>query len=207
MFKSTLKYIIHLTNQILSPIYKLTYTINNIRQYIYSDKYCQLFNCDTCNFLRPINSIKGPQYFRIGNNTVFGKMAVLTAWDEYGKQTFSPSVTIGKNCNFGDFLHITCINKITIGEGVLTGRWVTITDNSHGQTSYESLQPPPQQRPLYSKGPVKIGDNVWIGDKATILPGVTIGNGCIIGANTIVTKDIPPFSIVTNNSPRFRQFS
>lgn len=58
---------------------------------------------------------------------------------------------------------------------------------------------PPLFRPLFSKGPVIIGKNVWIGDKATILPGVTIGDGSIIGANSVVTKDVPAYSVVAGN--------
>ena len=49
---------------------------------------------------------------------------------------------------------------------------------------------------MTSKGPVIIGDNVWIGDKATILGGVTIGESVIIAANSVVTKDVPPYSVV-----------
>lgn len=49
--------------------------------------------------------------------------------------------------------------------------------------------------PIYSKGAIVIGDNVWIGEKAAILAGVTIGEGAIIGANAVVTKNIPPYSI------------
>ena len=89
-----------------------------------------------------------------------------------------------------------------MGNGVLTGRWVTITDNSHGETDYETLKMQPILRKLYSKGAVKIGDNVWIGDKVTILPNVTIGNGAIIAANAVVTRDIPPYSIVAGNPAR-----
>ncbi|MBR4745404.1 MAG: hypothetical protein IK070_01685, partial [Clostridia bacterium] len=66
-------------------------------------------------------------------------------------------------------------NAIIIGDALLTGRWVTITDNSHGDTSIECLKLKPIARSIVSKGPVKIGNNVWIGDKATILPNVTIG--------------------------------
>ena len=77
------------------------------------------------------------------------------------------------------------------------GRRVTITDNSHGKnTSYVEFQLSPCKRNIYSKGPVIIEDNVWIGDKATILAGVKIGFGSIVGANSVVTKDVPPYSIV-----------
>ena len=75
------------------------------------------------------------------------------------------------------------------------GRWVTILDNSHGETGYKSLIITPHERQLYSKGKIIIEDNVWIGDKVTILSGVKIGIGSIIGANSVVTKDIPPYSI------------
>jgi acetyltransferase-like isoleucine patch superfamily enzyme len=57
----------------------------------------------------------------------------------------------------------------------------------------------PFRRPLVSKGPVLIGDCVWIGDKATILPGVTIGKGSVIGANAVVTKDVPDYCMAAGN--------
>ena len=53
----------------------------------------------------------------------------------------------------------------------------------------------PNSRPLYSKGPVIIDDNVWIGEGAMIMPGVHVGNGAIIAANSVVTKDIPAYSV------------
>ena len=49
---------------------------------------------------------------------------------------------------------------------------------------------------MYSKGPVIIEENVWIGDKVTILPGVTVGQGAVIAANSVVSKDVPAFSVV-----------
>lgn len=61
---------------------------------------------------------------------------------------------------------------------------------------------PPKNRIIVSKGPVIIEDNVWIGDKATILPNVRIGFGSIIAANSVVTRDIPPFSIVAGAPAR-----
>lgn len=149
-------------------------------------------------FLKGVHII-GAKYITIGNNSFFGKGCILTAWESYLDKKFSPHIKIGSNCNFGDYNHITATNNIIIGDGTLTGRWVTITDNSHGQTDYQSLQSPPIKRDIYSKGPVKIGNNVWIGDKATILPGVTIGDGAVIGANSLVTRDIPPYCVVGGN--------
>ena len=85
---------------------------------------------------------------------------------------------------------------------MLTGKWVTITDNSHGNVTVENLILPPANREVLSKGKVKIGKNVWIGDKASIMPGVKIGDGVIVGANSVVTKDIPSYCLVAGNPAR-----
>lgn len=72
-----------------------------------------------------------------------------------------------------------------------------ITDHYHGNTKklHEISAIMPNMRPLTSKGPVYIGENVWIGDGVVVLPNVTIGTGAIIGANSVVTRDIPAYSV------------
>lgn len=171
----------------------------NFCTFFHSQWICSKLKCHDCAFKRPINNICGEKYITIGKGTDFGKQMVLTAWDQYDDDTFSPAIHIGERCHFGDYVHITAINHITIGDDVLTGRWVTITDNSHGATDLDTLHTAPIDRHLVSKGPVVIGDKVWIGDKATILPGVTIGEGAIIAANAVVTKDIPAYTVVAGN--------
>lgn len=173
--------------------------LNGLVYYFYSQWICSKLKCHDCTFMRPINNICGEKYITIGKGTDFGKQMVLTAWDQYDDDTFSPEIHIGERCHFGDYVHITAINHITIGNDVLTGRWVTITDNSHGATDLDTLHTAPIDRHLVSKGPVVIGDKVWIGDKATILPGVTIGEGAIIAANAVVTKDVPAYTVVAGN--------
>ena len=85
---------------------------------------------------------------------------------------------------------------ISIGDYVLTGTNVFISDNSHGYTDSHSLHEPTTTRPIVSKGKVKIGNNVWIGNNVCIMAGVTIGDGVIIGANSVVTKDVPAYTVV-----------
>lgn len=174
---------------------KINFYVIKMRYLLYQNKFQYCSNgAQLCGFRRLI----GSQYISIGNSKI-GKEAILTAYDYVAGHSFTPEITIGEDCNIGEFCHITAINSITIGNGVLTGRWVTITDNSHGQTTFEDLQIPPLKRKPYSKGPVVIGNNVWIGDKATILPGITIGDGAVIGAGSVVTKDVPAMSIVGGN--------
>lgn len=141
---------------------------------------------------RKIDSLVNPQFISIGHDTTIGKRLVLTAWE---KTMNSPRISIGNYCQIGDDAHITAVNKIQIGDNVLVGKKVTITDNSHGDFSYETLLISPLNRDCVSKGCVIIEDNVWIGDKVSILPNVRIGHNSVIGANSVVTKDIPPFSV------------
>ena len=133
----------------------------------------------------------GQKRISIGHHTVIQSHGILGCWMKYGDQSFTPSITIGDNCSIGGYNHITACNKITIGNGLLTGRYVYIGDNAHGGLSIEEANIPPVCRQLISKGEVVIGNNVWIGDKVTILGSVTIGDNVIIGANSVVTHDIP----------------
>lgn len=107
----------------------------------------------------------------------------------------APNLKIGDGMSLGQYSHITCATSVEIGNNLLTGRYVLITDNSHGCSNREDMHLPPMLREIHSKGPVKIGNNVWIGDKASIMPGVTIGDGAIIAANSVVTHDVPAYSL------------
>lgn len=140
-------------------------------------------------------TLEGAKYIEIGNGTTISRYGVLTCWDSYQGEKFNPSIIIGDNTSIGEYCHITSTNQISIGNGVLTGRRITITDNSHGEVTAEDLAIRPSIRKMRSKGPVIIEDNVWIGDKVSIMAGVKIGKGSIIAANAVVTKDIPPYSV------------
>lgn len=134
-------------------------------------------------------------YCVIDTNCVIGCRSRLVV---QGKK-IQPELKIGSRCNLGQYSHITAVNKVIIGDNLLTGRFVLITDNSHGGFSFDELQVSPSKRPVVSKGEVIIGNNVWLGDKVSVLPGVHIGDGCIIGANSVVTHDIPANSLAVGN--------
>lgn len=137
----------------------------------------------------------GLEFVKVGRDCSLGKKIQLTAWNKYEGQIFSPSITIGDGCVIGCNAHITAINRITIGNKLLTGSNVLITDNSHGNCTFEERDIVPMKRPLMSKGPVVIEDNVWLGDNVCVLANVTIGKGAVIGANSVVTHSIPQYSI------------
>jgi acetyltransferase-like isoleucine patch superfamily enzyme len=140
--------------------------------------------------------IKGGKCIQIGENVSIGKNSIINAWEKYQEDNFTPEITIGNNTSLGEGCHISAIIKVSIGNNVLTGRRISIIDNSHGDSTIEDFTRPPIKRKLVTKGPIIIQDNVWIGDKVTILSGVTIGENSIIGANSVVTKNVPSYSIV-----------
>ena len=145
------------------------------------------------NSLLPIDCIiKNPQYISIGEGFAAMYNLRIEAWDEYREQKFSPEIIIGNNVIVNTDVHIGCINKVVIGNGVLMASRIYISDHSHGHIGESELVIPPTERKLFSKGPIIIKDNVWIGEGVCIMPGVTIGENSIIGANAVVTKDVPP---------------
>ncbi|KAA6312817.1 putative acetyltransferase [termite gut metagenome] len=143
--------------------------------------------------------IKGHKYIHIGNNFAACSGFRIECWDKYENEAYTPSIIIGDNVCFNFYCHIGAINKIIIGNNVLVGSHVLITDHFHGKISKDELLIPPSKRKLYSKGPVIIENDVWIGEGVCILPNVTIGHNTVIGANSVVTHNIPPYSVVAGN--------
>lgn len=146
--------------------------------------------------------LTGGKYITIGDNFHCDHRLRLDAIDSYNDQVFSPSIIIGNNVTIQKDCHIGAIDKITIGDNVLMGSKIFISDHSHGDTSQSSILLPPLDRPLVSKGPINIENNVWIGEGAVILSGITIGENSIIGANSVVTKSIPKNSVAAGNPAR-----
>lgn len=147
--------------------------------------------------IRPFH-ILGHKYIKYGS-LYSGPLLKLECFDNYRGQKFCPTIVFGKNVMLNSRCHIGVINKIVIGDNVLVGCNVLITDHSHGLNNIEDIDIPPADRLLYSKGPVIIEDNVWICENSVILSGVTIGRNSIIGANSVVTKSIPPYCIAAGN--------
>lgn len=115
--------------------------------------------------------------------------------------------TSQRNCVFKGQIPISIGRYCSLGEGV------HIVSSNH-DPSRASLNPSHQRRMgvedlWQTKGPVEIGHSVWLGDNALVLSGVTIGNGAVIGANSVVTRDIEPFAIVAGSPARLirRRFS
>lgn len=153
------------------------------------------YECGKNLLVFPKIRISGGKFIMVGNNVTIRKGTTIAAQTKYHGQIFNPQIIISDGVDLGEFCFITSTNSISIGCGTTTGRMVTITDNAHGESFMKDMQEAVHNRPVISKGPVFIGKNVWIGDKATILPNVRIGDGAIIGANAVVSKDVPEYCV------------
>jgi len=140
----------------------------------------------------PWNTVFNEQYIHIGAGTMFGPHATLSAGMVPGQQMVSdPVIRVGDRCLFGKGSGIVGHLSITIGDDVWTGHHVYITDQNHG---YEDLSLPISQQVMPER-PVTIGDGSWLGHGTVVLPGATIGRHVVIGANSVVTGDIPDHTV------------
>ena len=105
---------------------------------------------------------------------------------------------IGENCIINDYVHIGSVKSVKIGNNVLMASKIFISDHNHGFYGNNNIHTSPEiipsRREMFQSD-VEIGDNVWIGEFVSILPGSKIGNGCVIGANSVVNSIIPQNSI------------
>jgi lipopolysaccharide O-acetyltransferase len=115
---------------------------------------------------------------------------------DWAGNLYRPSLTIGDDVAFGYSVHVAATHRVHIGNNVLVGSNVIITDHNHGLykgVGQSSPLEPPVSRPLTSDAETVVEDNVWIGDGAAILPGAHIGMGSIIGANSVVSGTIAQY--------------
>ncbi|MBE6981891.1 MAG: CatB-related O-acetyltransferase [Ruminococcaceae bacterium] len=103
---------------------------------------------------------------------------------------FSPKVSLGDYSGIG--VNAKIYGSCTIGDYVMMGEDCTVITRNH---RYDRTDIPMMHQGFEEEKPVTIGNDVWIGDRVTILPGVQIGDGCVIAAGAVVTKSIPPYAI------------
>lgn len=140
-------------------------------------------------FYRGARLVRRPVYIRGRSSLDFGHGLTLGHCCRFDLPGNRKTLFIGERCELGDYTHIVAHEKVKIGKKVLMASKIFISDTNHGVYKGENADSPevaPNERKL-STSPVIIGDNVWIGENVVILAGSEIGNGCIIGANAVVT--------------------
>jgi len=139
------------------------------------------------------------EYIHPSGDLFIGENSRLLCWSVYYSaqppQQLYPDLRIGKNFHATRNLTIQCAGNITIGDDVLVASDVFIINYNHGLSPLTASY-------LENKldvSEVVIGNGVWLGNNVVVLPGVHIGEKAIIGAGSVVTKDVPPYSIAVGN--------
>lgn len=142
--------------------------------------------------------VRGKKFIEVGTGFTTGVGCRLEAYPKNNDVV----LRIGKDVQINDYVHITAMQQLTIGDNVLMASKIYISDCSHGSYSGNENDSNPDitpiERPLFAKA-VTIEDNVWLGEFVSVLPGVTIGKGSIIGANSVVSKSIPSYVIAVGS--------
>ncbi|MEK6481639.1 acyltransferase [Catalinimonas sp. 4WD22] len=129
-------------------------------------------------FIWPCADITLGDFVRIGKRCVFQGAPVS-------------KIRLGNRVTVNDGCYLTSMFSITVGQGTSIGEYTSIRDYNH---KFDDTSIPIKDQDYYGS-PIEIGNDCWIGRGCIILPGVSIGYGAVIGANSVVTKDIPPLSV------------
>lgn len=157
-------------------------------------KFRTLFIFPNARIIRFPIDLRGKKFIQVSKGFTTGVGCRIEAYPKTDKKV----LFFGENFQMNDYVHITAMESVKIGNNVLLASKIYISDCSHGSYSGDENDSYPDSiphdRPLSSK-PVAIEDNVWLGEFVSVLPGVTIGKGSIVGANSVVSKNLPPYVI------------
>ena len=131
------------------------------------------------------------QGIKLGNRVTIGKYAIIRPSNIYGG-SIGEGLTMGNNSNIGPYNYIGCSGKITIGNNVMLAPRVSIYAENHVFDHPEILI----RDQGVEKKEVIIEDDCWIAANSILLAGVTIGKGSVVAAGSVVTENVPPYSVV-----------
>lgn len=152
------------------------------------------------SIVKPFLNTANPKYVYIGKGVNIGSFCWISVSTEFGgyrcESKGNVRLKIGDDTDIGNNAFIVANNDIEIGNHVILAPYVYISDHIH---QFEDVTKNLHEQPLSEGGYVKVNDNVFIGIKASILPNVVIGEHAVIGANAVVTKNVPPYSVAVGN--------
>jgi acetyltransferase-like isoleucine patch superfamily enzyme len=149
-------------------------------------------------YIHPGAQIVRPQFISIGDNVRIGKGTDIYVHPGYFDSK-GYIIQIGSNVHIGSHNIIAARRSIVLEDNVLIGPHVMIEDHSH---HYEDIDIPIKMQDATAGGPVRIERDSWIGANVYILPNVTIGQHVVVGANSVVNRDIPSYSVAVGAPAR-----
>lgn len=176
-------------------------TWNRIKKFIFKTTFKLLFSNKFKYFGKEVSIIQpdiiyGDQYITLKDKVIIEKGAWLLA---YKQDDIEPMLIISEGVNIGRYSHIVALRKVVMEKNVLIADKVYISDNIH---KYNDTEVPIKNQRIEFKKEVIIGENSWIGENVSIV-GARIGKHCVVGSNSVVTKDIMDFSVVAGVPARY----
>lgn len=148
------------------------------------------------SFINTPRKLVGNQYITIGDEVVISEESWISAIDEYAGRKYSPRIDIGSNTHVGRYFCLAATGEVNIGKNCLFSEYVYISDHYHG---HDPEGGPLVTQALFSKGVTSIGDGTFLGYRVSVLPGVQLGNHCIVGAHSVVTHSFPDYSMIAGS--------
>jgi acetyltransferase-like isoleucine patch superfamily enzyme len=148
------------------------------------------------SFVMPPFRVSNAKALYIGDNTSIGQYAFFVLRPEHHSVKFTPEFIIGNNVHIGNDFFIGCQKRILIEDNVLISSRVFISDSIH---DYRDINRPVLDQPMTEGKAITVKENAFIGVNACILPGVCVGKNSVVAAGAVVTKDVPPYSVVAGN--------
>jgi len=177
--------------------YKIFSRLGKLYAWIIKNKFCHF---GKNSIIMPVLNSANEKYISIGSYVDIGAFCRITVATEFGghkvKSENKTRIKIGDNVSIGNNSFISANNNIEIGDNVIMSAYVFIADHDHG---FRDVEKNIGQQPLSEGGNVKIGDNVFLGVKSSILKNVTIGERAVVAADAVVTRDVPAYSMVAGN--------
>lgn len=187
---------------------KRSYSISDIFELVYCLVRSKIIDKRIRLVRRPF-VLRGRKFIDFGNNLTTGYWCRFEVFQTDAEDRVR--LKFGDNIQVNDFVHICALDSVEIGDGCMFASHIYISDNSHGRYEGGENDSSPEIAPdhrEYITAPVKIGKNCWLGEGVIVMPGVTIGDGCVIGAHSIVNTNIPAASIAIGSPAKvIKQFS
>jgi len=143
--------------------------------------------------------ILNPHRIEIGDGVLIHEGAMFSVVEEHNGRRHEPRLRIGSGTQIGAGIWLSCVGDMEIGENTLMGHNILIADSYH---EYEDPDTPIIHQPMAEPRPVRVGGGSILGPHVAVLAGVTVGENSFVAANAVVTRSVPPNSVVVGNPAR-----
>ena len=148
-------------------------------------------------------SVYGPECITVEDDVILAHQITLRALTAYPwaqpPQTFHPEIILRRGCFLNNRTEISAVGRIEIGANTMFGPGCFVTDHAHG---YEDATRSPRHQPIAAGGELVIGEDGWLGANVCVAGPVRLGRHCIVGANSVVTGDLPDFCLAAGAPAR-----